>query len=154
MKKIVASSTVHRHSRLRHPDVHQHGVPTQTSINLCKSFLAYETLYWPESWRITYLSRFLSQILDYIYYAVLISLFFDDVTVKTSNQQETFPVCVAGCGGSLNELFCYLVAHVISHGGVSYDEPFAYLIMLKVHAYARLCYSFFFLGPIKFLIFI
>ena len=27
------------------------------------------------------------------------------MTVKTSKQQETFPVCVAGCGGSLNELF-------------------------------------------------
>ena len=25
----------------------------------------------------------------------------------------------------------YLVAHVINHGGVSYDEPFAYLIMLS-----------------------
>ena len=25
----------------------------------------------------------------------------------------------------------YLVAHVINHGGVSYDKPFAYLIMLS-----------------------
>ena len=48
----------------------------------------------------------------------------------------------------------YLVAHVINHGGVSYDEPFAYLNMLSVHVFARLSYSFFFLGPIKFLIFI
>ena len=37
----------------------------------------------------------------------------------------------------------YLVAHVINHGGVSYDKPFAYLIMLSVHVYARLSYSFF-----------
>ena len=37
----------------------------------------------------------------------------------------------------------YLVAHVINHGGVSYDEPFAYLIILSVHVYARLSCSFF-----------
>ena len=48
----------------------------------------------------------------------------------------------------------YLVAHVINHGGVSYDEPFAYLFMLSVHVYARLSYSFFLPPPMKFLIFI
>ena len=48
----------------------------------------------------------------------------------------------------------YLVAHVINHGGVSCDEPLAYLIVLSDHVYARLSYSFFFLRPIKFLIFI
>ena len=41
----------------------------------------------------------------------------------------------------------YLVAHVINHGGVSYDGPFAYLFMLSVHVYAHLSCSFFFPPP-------
>ena len=95
MKKIVAGSTVHRHSRLRHPDVHQHGVPIQNSINLRKSFLAYETLYWPESWRVTYLSRFISQIPDI--YLLSGFDFFISWWSDSENQQSTGDISGLRC---------------------------------------------------------
>ena len=79
-----------------HPSGHQHGDSIQISINLGKAFLRISRirnilLTWILAWVFVYLPPCISQILDFIYWTVLIFFFFffgsslNDVTLKTSN---------------------------------------------------------------------
>ena len=75
-----------------HPDGHQHGVSIQISINLGKTFLRISRirnipLTWILARVFVYLPPFISQILDFIYWTVLIFIliYLNDVTLKTSN---------------------------------------------------------------------
>ena len=85
-----------------HLDGHQHGVSTQIFINLGKKFIRVsrlKKLLWPESWRDSlHFTFFLSQILDFIYWTILILIFI--LTLKTSNQSPS---------GHL--MFCLLCKH-------------------------------------------
>ena len=77
-----------------HPDGHRHGVSIKISINLCKTFLRisrirYILLTWILARVFVYLSPCISQILDFIYWTVLIFFFLINFewrdTGKTNN---------------------------------------------------------------------
>ena len=74
-----------------HPGEHQHGVSIQISISLGKTFLRISRirnipLTWILARVFAYLPPFISQILDFIYWTVLIFLsILNGVTLKTSN---------------------------------------------------------------------
>ena len=75
-----------------HPGEHQYGVSIQISISLGKTFLRISRirnipLTWILARVFAYLPPFISQILDFIYWTVLIFLLFilNGVTLKTSN---------------------------------------------------------------------
>ena len=72
-----------------HPDGHQHGVSLQIYINLGKMFLRISCIRkiivtWILARTFAYLPSFFSQILDLIYWTVLIFIL-NGVTLKTSN---------------------------------------------------------------------
>ena len=76
-----------------HPDEHQHGVSIPISINLGKTFLRISRIrHIPLSWNLArvfaYLPPFISQILDFIYWTVLIFIliYFEWRELKTTNK--------------------------------------------------------------------
>ena len=80
-----------------HPGEHQHGVSIQISINLGKTFLRISRI-WdiPLTWIFArvflYVSPFISQFLDFIFWKVLyfILIYLNGVTLKTSNNKIQF----------------------------------------------------------------
>ena len=75
-----------------HPDGHQHGVSIQISINLGKTFLRISRirnipLTWILARVFVYVPPFISQILDFIYWTVLIFILIYFEWRNTENQQ-------------------------------------------------------------------
>ena len=75
-----------------HPDGHQHGVPIQISINLGKTFLRIFRIWkialaWILAMVFAYLNPFISLILDFIYWTVLIYILVSFEWRDTENQQ-------------------------------------------------------------------
>ena len=75
-----------------HPDGHQHGVSIQISINLGKTFLRISRirnipLTWILARVFAYLPPFISQILDFIYWGVLLFILIYFEWRDTENQQ-------------------------------------------------------------------
>ena len=75
-----------------HPDEHQHGVSIQISVNLGKTFLRISrvrniTLTWILARVFAYLPLFMSQILNFIYWTVLIFILIYFEWRDTENQQ-------------------------------------------------------------------
>ena len=75
-----------------HPDEHQHGVSIQISINLGKTFLRISRirnipLTWILAKVFAYLPPFISQIMDFIYWTVLIFILIYFEPPDTENQQ-------------------------------------------------------------------
>ena len=78
-----------------HPGEHQHGVSIQISINLGKTFLRISRirnipLTWILARAFTYLPPFISQILDFIYWTVLIFILIYFEWRDTENHQLHF----------------------------------------------------------------
>jgi len=80
-----------------YPGEHQHGVSKQISISLGKTFLRISRirnipLTWILARVFVYVSPFISQILDFIYWTVLIFFgsILNGVTLKTSNTSPTY----------------------------------------------------------------
>ena len=76
-----------------HPSEHQHGVSIQISTSLSKTFLRISRmrnipLPWLRARDFVYVRPFISQILDFIYWTVLIFIWsiLNGVTLKTSNK--------------------------------------------------------------------
>ena len=83
-----------------HPGGHQHGVSIQISINLGKTFLRISRirnipLTWILARVFVYVPPFISQILDFFYWTVLIFILICFEWRDTENQQY-FPRCTAG----------------------------------------------------------
>ena len=77
------------------PDGHQHGVSIQISINFVKTFLRISLIRYISSWRgSAYLPPFISQILDFVYWTVLIFILVYFEWRDTENQQSIWEILV------------------------------------------------------------
>ena len=81
-----------------HPSGHQHGDSIQISINLGKAFLRISRirnilLTWILAWVFVYLPPCISQILDFIYWTVLIFFFFLDQVWMTWHWKPAIRLC-------------------------------------------------------------
>ena len=77
-----------------HPDGHQHGISIQSSLNLGKKFLRISCLRkiavtWILARGFAYLPSFFSQVLDFIYWTILIfiSIYFD---LRDTQKQQLY----------------------------------------------------------------